>query len=89
MVYLRDPIPLPDNPALVDLCDWFYHRWQVQAECRCGRVAVVHRGELLRQYGEKARFPPERLAVLARRLKCIRCGVKGAATLTIVVEPKG
>ncbi len=69
---------MEETPATVRLRDWFHHHWQVQATCQqCGRVATVHRGELLRRYGDEARLTQDKLDDIASRIVCIRCKARG------------
>ena len=77
------PIPMPDNPSIVPLGEWYHRGWQVQATCVCGRVSIIHRGELIRRYGDMALFNAERLSSIP--VKCLRCGDRHPK-LEIVVE---
>jgi hypothetical protein len=78
-----------EPPAISTRLGDFRHRQQeLQATCSCGRVHNAHLGNLIREFGDDAQLGPGKLAAIARRMKCIRCGERGPKLEIIAVRPK-
>lgn len=66
-----DPVNAPEE---IPLGDWWGYHLQAVAHCKCGRVVVVHRAELLKRFNHYQPLGPEQVKKLP--LKCIRCGAR-------------
>lgn len=72
------------KPEMVELGSWYSHSFKLQATCKCGRVSLLHTGNLIRKFGYQMTFDARALAKLSQSCSCIRCGAKGPELEIIV-----
>lgn len=65
------------NQSNIRLGSFWQTGQQVQASCPCGHVGIVPTGMLVRKYGAECYLADERLAQIARSIRCKECGRRG------------
>jgi hypothetical protein len=77
---------VPFNPESTPLGDWFQHHIRVRATCQCGRVTVLHNGNLIHKFGYQKTFNARQLAEFSESCVCIRCQGRGPKLELVIIK---